>query len=45
MTEPSTPAPKRVLVNLAHPVLEKSRVNRRLVEAIRGVRGVTVNDL
>jgi len=45
VTEPSTPAPKRVLVNLAHPVLEKSRVNRRLVEAIRGVRGITVNDL
>ena len=43
MTEPSTP--KRVLVNLAHPVLEKSRVNRRLVDAVRDLPGITVNDL
>ena len=43
MTEPSKQ--QRVLVNLAHPVLEKSRVNRRLVDAIRDLPGVTVNDL
>src|SRR6266545_881164 len=36
---------RRVLVNFAHPVLERSRVNRRLIEAIRDLEGVTVNDL
>jgi glutathione-regulated potassium-efflux system ancillary protein KefG len=29
----------------AHPVLERSRVNRRLVDAIRGLDGVTIHDL
>lgn len=37
--------PKQVLVLFAHPALEKSRVNRRLVEAVRGLEGVTVHDL
>lgn len=36
---------RRVLVLFAHPVLERSRVNRRLVEALRDVDGVTVHDL
>jgi len=36
---------RRVLVLFAHPVLERSRVNRRLVEAIREVEGVTIHDL
>jgi glutathione-regulated potassium-efflux system ancillary protein KefG len=36
---------RRVLVNFAHPVLERSRVNRRLLDAIRGLDGVTVHDL
>lgn len=36
---------RRVLVNLAHPVLERSRVNRRLLEAISDLEGVTVHDL
>ena len=36
---------RRVLVLFAHPVLERSRVNRRLVDAIRGVDGVTIRDL
>jgi glutathione-regulated potassium-efflux system ancillary protein KefG len=36
---------RRVLVLFAHPVLERSRVNRRLVEAIRDLPGVTVHDL
>lgn len=36
---------RRVLVLFAHPVLERSRVNRRLVEAIRGIDGVTIHDL
>ncbi len=36
---------RRVLVYFAHPVLERSRVNRRLVDAIRDVDGVTIRDL
>jgi glutathione-regulated potassium-efflux system ancillary protein KefG len=36
---------RRVLVLFAHPVLERSRVNRRLVEAIKGVDNVTIRDL
>ena len=34
-----------VLVLFAHPAVRRSRVNRRLVEAIRDLDGVTVNDL
>lgn len=37
--------PRRVLVLFAHPALEKSRVNRRLVEAPLDVPGVTFHDL
>jgi glutathione-regulated potassium-efflux system ancillary protein KefG len=36
---------RRVLVLFAHPVLERSRVNKRLVDAIRDLPGVTVHDL
>lgn len=36
---------RRVLVLFAHPVLERSRVNRRLVGAVRDVENVTVHDL
>lgn len=36
---------RRVLVLFAHPVIERSRVNRRLVDAIRGLPGVTIQDL
>lgn len=36
---------RRVLVLFAHPVLERSRVNRRLLGAIRGLPGVTIHDL
>jgi glutathione-regulated potassium-efflux system ancillary protein KefG len=36
---------RRVLVLFAHPVLERSRVNRRLVEGISDVDGVTIRDL
>lgn len=39
------PDEQRVLVLLAHPVLEKSHVNAPLAEAARGVTGVTVHDL
>ena len=34
-----------MLVLFAHPVLERSRVNRRLADAVRGLEGVTVHDL
>jgi glutathione-regulated potassium-efflux system ancillary protein KefG len=36
---------RRILVLLAHPVLERSRVNRRLAEALDGLEGVTLHDL
>jgi glutathione-regulated potassium-efflux system ancillary protein KefG len=36
---------RRILVLFAHPVLERSRVNRRLVDAIRGTDEVTIHDL
>jgi glutathione-regulated potassium-efflux system ancillary protein KefG len=36
---------RRVLIQLAHPVLERSRVNRHLIEAVTGLEGVTINDL
>jgi glutathione-regulated potassium-efflux system ancillary protein KefG len=35
----------RILVLLAHPILERSRVNRRLADAIRDLPGVRVHDL
>ncbi len=35
----------RVLVLFAHPVLERSRVNRALVGALRDLEGVTIHDL
>lgn len=35
----------RVLVLFAHPALQKSRVNRRLAAAARGVEGITFHDL
>jgi len=35
----------RVLILFAHPALEKSRINRRLVQAVQGLEGVTVHDL
>lgn len=36
---------RRILVLFAHPVLERSRVNRRLMESIRDIDGVRVHDL
>jgi len=36
---------RRVLILFAHPVLERSRVNRRLVDAVRGLDGVRIHDL
>lgn len=37
--------PARVLVLFAHPALQKSRINRPLAAAARGVPGVTFHDL
>jgi glutathione-regulated potassium-efflux system ancillary protein KefG len=37
--------PNKILILFAHPVLERSRVNRRLLEAVEGLPGVTVHDL
>lgn len=36
---------RRVLVLFAHPVMERSRVNKRLVDALRDLPGVTIHDL
>ncbi len=36
---------RRILLLFAHPVLERSRVNRRLLEAVKNLDGVTVHDL
>ncbi|MGF1468241.1 MAG: NAD(P)H-dependent oxidoreductase [Sandaracinaceae bacterium] len=36
---------ERVLLLFAHPVFERSRVNRSLLEAARGVSGVDIHDL
>lgn len=41
----SKPATQRALVLFAHPALEKSRVNRVLIEGIDGLDGVTFHDL
>jgi len=39
------PAPLRTLVLFAHPGYHRSRVNRALVEAVRGMEGLTFHDL
>jgi glutathione-regulated potassium-efflux system ancillary protein KefG len=36
---------RKVLILFAHPALEKSRVNLRLADAVRGLPGVTFHDL
>ena len=36
---------RRILILFAHPALEKSRVNRRLIAAVRNLPGVTLHDL
>lgn len=35
----------RILILFAHPALEKSRINRRLIRAVEGLEFVTVHDL
>jgi glutathione-regulated potassium-efflux system ancillary protein KefG len=36
---------RRILVLVAHPILERSRVNRRLLAAVEDLEGLTVHDL
>jgi glutathione-regulated potassium-efflux system ancillary protein KefG len=36
---------RRILIQFAHPVLERSRVNLPLLDAVRDLPGVTINDL
>ncbi len=36
---------RAVLILFAHPAIRKSRVNRRLVDVVRNVDGVTINEL
>lgn len=36
---------RRVLILFAHPVMERSRVNRGLLRAVQGLEAVTVHDL
>lgn len=43
-TLPDDP-PRRVLILFAHPAIARSRVNRVLAAAVRGLRGVTFHDL
>jgi glutathione-regulated potassium-efflux system ancillary protein KefG len=37
--------PRKVLILFAHPALQRSRVNARLIRAVQDLPGVTVNDL
>jgi glutathione-regulated potassium-efflux system ancillary protein KefG len=37
--------PRKVLILLAHPALERSRINRRMLAAAEGIEGVSVRDL
>jgi glutathione-regulated potassium-efflux system ancillary protein KefG len=36
---------RRILILFAHPTLERSRVNRRLIDGVRALADVTVHDL
>ena len=36
---------KRILIQFAHPALQKSRVNRKLIAALQSLEDVTINDL
>ena len=40
-----TPAPKRILILFAHPALQRSRAQKRLIAAARALPFVTVNDM
>ncbi|MBF7073536.1 NAD(P)H-dependent oxidoreductase [Glaciecola sp. MH2013] len=36
---------KKVLINFAHPVKSRSKINKALCDAVKGIEGVTLNDL
>jgi glutathione-regulated potassium-efflux system ancillary protein KefG len=36
---------KRILIEFAHPAFHKSRINSRLIDAVKELEGVTFNDL
>lgn len=36
---------KKILILFAHPAIKKSRINRKLAEAVQGLKWVTFNDL
>ncbi|MBN1987153.1 MAG: NAD(P)H-dependent oxidoreductase [Prolixibacteraceae bacterium] len=36
---------KRILIIFAHPAVRKSRVNRKMIDAVHGLENVTINDL
>ena len=36
---------KRILILFAHPALQKSRVNRRLIAAVQNIENMIINDL
>lgn len=38
-------SPNQILILFAHPALEKSRINRRLIQAVQGLDSVMVHDL
>ena len=44
-TDPSGEFARRILLLFAHPALEKSRVNRRLLRELRTIPGITFHDL
>ena len=41
----ATPVPARILILFAHPAFHRSRVQRALADAVRGLDGVTFHDL
>jgi|HubBroStandDraft_2_1064218.scaffolds.fasta_scaffold16981_3 glutathione-regulated potassium-efflux system ancillary protein KefG len=45
MPTSTEPMANKVLIQFAHPALQKSRVNRRLITAVRNLENVTLNDL
>lgn len=36
---------KRILIIFAHPAIQKSRINRKMLDSVRGLEWVTVNEL
>ncbi len=36
---------KNILILFAHPAIEKSRINKKLIEAVKSIDGITLNDL